>query len=276
MRFLFTFIVSAALLVFGAAGTVWADEFDSAGVTIHYEAVGTGEPVILVHGLYSSAKMNWDWPGTTAALAQHYEVIAFDLRGHGQSGKPEAEDQYGVAMAEDVVRLMDHLHIARARVVGYSLGGMIVMKLVTLHPERVTVAVLGGMGWLRAGSPLDRFWEELPSRGNSPVPGACLHGIAKLGVTEEEVEAVRVPVTMIVGDRDPCRLLYVEPLHRIRPDWPVHVISDAGHLTCIAKPEFKTELVAALQSSSSAQGVGQPGQGVARVRGLPGPKGETD
>ena len=54
--------------------------------------------------------------------------------------------------------VVDHRHIARAHVVGYSPGAKIVMKLVTLHPERVSSAVLGGMGWLKAGSPLDRFW----------------------------------------------------------------------------------------------------------------------
>jgi pimeloyl-ACP methyl ester carboxylesterase len=72
--------------------------------------------------------------------------------------------------------VVDHRHIARAHVVGYSLGGMITMKLVTMHPERVTSAVLAGMGWLKSGSPLDRFWENLPA-GNALrkcQPRACM------------------------------------------------------------------------------------------------------
>jgi hypothetical protein len=81
------------------------------------------------------------------------------------------------------------------------------------------------------------------------VPTACLHGVARLGVTEEQVRAVRVPVTIIGGDRDPCRRLCVEPLRRIRPDWPIHVIADAGRLNCSTKPDFKTQLEAALQPS---------------------------
>jgi pimeloyl-ACP methyl ester carboxylesterase len=215
--------------------------------------MGKGDPVILVHGLYSSAMMNWEMPGTMTQLAKHYQVIAFDNRGHGQSDKPAAEDQYGVQMAEDIVRLMDHLQLPQARVVGYSLGGMITMKLLTLHPERVSSAVLGGMGWLKADSPLQRFWEAVKGRGHPKVPSACLRGIAKLAVTEAEVKAVRVPVAMIVGDRDPCRQLYVEPLVRVRPDWPVQVIQGAGHLNCIMKPDFKAQLEAALLGSTPVE-----------------------
>jgi pimeloyl-ACP methyl ester carboxylesterase len=222
------------------------DEFNSDGVPIHYTVTGSGEPVILVHGLYSSAELNWTLPGTTAALAKHYQVIALDNRGHGQSGKPHAEGAYGTNMVEDVVRLMDHLRIQKARVVGYSLGGMLVMKLAATHPDRVSAVVLGGMGWLKAGSPLDRFWENIQGRTNALVPVACLHGIAQLGVTEADLKSLRIPVVIVVGDRDPCRRLYVEPLHHVRPDWPVHLIPDAGHLNCSVKPEFKEQVLSAL------------------------------
>jgi pimeloyl-ACP methyl ester carboxylesterase len=238
--------LTALVLVVGAFA-LRADEFVSNGVKIHYEISGQGEPVILIHGLYSSARMNWDLPGVTAQLAKHFQVIALDNRGHGQSDKPQREDQYGAEMAEDIVRLMDHLQIKKARVVGYSLGGMIVMKLLTLHPDRVTLAVLGGMGWLKDGGALQRYWEILPSRGRSPVPPACLHGMAKLAVTAEQVKAVRVPVTIIAGDRDPCQRLYIDPLLRIRPDWPEHTVKNAGHVTCIVKQEFKDDLEKALQ-----------------------------
>lgn len=252
-------VMREILVLFAGAALAWvglasarADEFDSDGVKIHYSVAGQGEPVILIHGLYSSAKMNWELPGITAELARHYQVIALDNRGHGESGKPEGDDQYGAKMAEDIVRLMDHLHLARAHVAGYSMGGMITMKLLTMHPERVRSAVLGGMGWLKAGSPWQRFWEIIPERRGQKVPAACLRGLAKLAVTEEEVKAVRVPVTIIVGDRDPCRRLYVEPLRQIRPDWPEHVIEGAGHLECILKPDFKAQLKSALDHNRAA------------------------
>lgn len=72
-------------------------------------------------------------------------------------------------------------------------------------------------------------------------------------VTTAEVRAIKLPVQIIVGDRDPCLRLYVEPLEKIRPDIAVHLIPGAGHLGCIAKPEFKTELNAALIRNVSAR-----------------------
>src|SRR5437879_4243175 len=172
-------ILNCAALVFMSGVVARGDEFSSDGVKIHYVTEGTGEPVILIHGLYSSAMMNWEFPGITKELAKQFQVIALDNRGHGDSGKPKAEGEYGEKMVEDVVRLMDHLHIAKADVVGYSMGGMIAMKLVTMHPERVRTVVLGGMGWLQKDSPLERFWEIARGRGNQKVPPACLHGFAK-------------------------------------------------------------------------------------------------
>ena len=229
-----------------------AGDFDSDGVKIHYVVEGQGEPVILIHGLYASAVTNWQMPGIMGELAKHNQVVALDCRGHGQSGKPEEEGQYGVKMVEDVVRLMAHLHIAKARVAGYSMGGMITMKLLTLHPERVSSAVVGGMGWMKDGSALQRTWEGMKGRERMPVPVACLHGFVEFGVTEEAVKAIKVSVEVIVGETDPCRMLYVEPLRGIRPDWPVQVIPKVGHILCVVNPEFKAELKAALERPSHA------------------------
>lgn len=96
---------------------------------------------------------------------------------------------------------------------------------------------------------MQHFWEEVKGRRSAKVPTACVRAIAKLAVTENELEAVHVPVTIIVGERDPCRRLYVEPLRRVRPDWPEHVIHAAGHINCVMKPDFKTQLEVALDQS---------------------------
>ena len=218
------------------------DTFDSAGVPIAYLVAGKGEPLVLIHGLYSSAGINWQLPGTVKLLAERYQVIALDLRGHGRSGKPEDEDAYGVQLMEDVVRLMDHLKIEKAHIVGYSLGGMIALKLVAEHPDRVLSCALGGMGWFREGSLLQDFWEKVPNRDGFGPPAACLRSIGKLALSEEAVRGIKVPVAVLVGDRDPCKPLYVEPLTRVRKDWPVTEIAGAGHLNCIIKEQYKDEL----------------------------------
>lgn len=242
---IFHFYAACLAFIIGAVSGM-GEDFDSAGVKIHYTVQGQGEPVILIHGLYSSGGMNWGMPGTSALLAEHFQVIALDCRGHGQSDKPKAEGTYGTNMVEDVVRLMDHLKIQRARVAGYSMGGMIAMKLAVTHPERVSRLVLGGMGWYNTRMAMSRFWNSIEKSGLN-VPVACLHGFPAFAVTEAQIKNVNIPVEVIVGDRDPCRQLYVAPLHRVRPDWPVHVVADAGHLDCIVKPDFKTQMEAALE-----------------------------
>ena len=68
--------------------------FDSKGVSIQYTVEGQGEPVVLIHGLTSSARLNWGAPGIIAALAKNFQVIAMDVRGHGGSDKPKEETAY--------------------------------------------------------------------------------------------------------------------------------------------------------------------------------------
>jgi pimeloyl-ACP methyl ester carboxylesterase len=239
-------LLAFAAVLLSPAVSAGAAEFDSDGVPIQYSVRGEGSAVILIHGLYSSARLNWDLPGITSALAREHMVVTLDNRGHGQSGKPQAEGEYGEKMVGDVIRLMDHLKIRKADIVGYSLGGMIALKLVAEHPQRVDSAILGGMGWLRTGTPLQRIWQVAENRNRVNVPAACVHGIADLALTEDEVRSIQTPLTMIVGDLDPCRRMYVDPLRRVRPDWPIHIVENAGHLNCIGTPEFTAELRRAL------------------------------
>ena len=76
-------------------------------------------------------------------------MIAFDHRGHGESEKLFDPKQYGAEMANDVLRLLDHLNIKKAHVVGYSLGGAITEYLLVNHPDRFFTATIGGMGWIK-------------------------------------------------------------------------------------------------------------------------------
>jgi pimeloyl-ACP methyl ester carboxylesterase len=124
----------------------------------------------------------------------------------------------------------------------------------TLCPPLETFEnVVGGMGWLREASALQKVWERLPPREGSRTPAACVHSIAKLAVTEAEVRGVHAPVTMIVGSRDPTKRMYVEPLTRIRKDWPVVEIEGAGHMNCIFKDRFKEAIERWLSRQAAAR-----------------------
>jgi pimeloyl-ACP methyl ester carboxylesterase len=129
--------------------------FSSDGVRIAFadESPGGGpgegkaDPVLLIHGFASSVRYNWREPGWIAFLVKHgFRVIAMDNRGHGESDKLYDTSDYGGAlMAEDARRLLDHLGVARADVMGYSMGARITAFLALAHPERVSSAVFAGL-----------------------------------------------------------------------------------------------------------------------------------
>lgn len=236
-------VVSAGLAACRVSGGA---TFDSKGVTIHYTVQGRGEPVLLIHGLASNGEINWRVPGIVGMLATNYQVITMDVRGHGHSGKPLDPRAYGVELVEDAVRLLDHLHIKKARVAGYSMGGMIALKMMARHPDRVQSAVIGGMGWMREGSPFQQSWANMPLRWRNRSVSLCARSLAMLALTAEELKGIRQPVTLIIGEQDPLKAVSVEPLHQARPDWPIIVVPQANHINCVPNPQFKAALRDAL------------------------------
>jgi pimeloyl-ACP methyl ester carboxylesterase len=129
------------------------EEFRSDGVGIAYldykpQAGDRNEPVVLIHGFASTHAVNWlftKWRDTLVDDGR--EVVMYDLRGHGRSEKLYDPQAYGFdAFADDTLRLMDHLGIARADIMGYSLGGRIATHFAIAHPERTRSLILGGVG----------------------------------------------------------------------------------------------------------------------------------
>lgn len=124
-----------------------ADEyFVSKGVKIRYVTAGKGEAVVLIHGWMGDSSM-WgaDIFGNTKLKATDgFQAIAFDCRGHGKSDKPHDATMYGTEMAEDVVRLLDHLKIRKAHLIGYSSGSFIAGHVAATHPDRVISVIYGG------------------------------------------------------------------------------------------------------------------------------------
>src|SRR3990172_3098016 len=118
--------------------------FDSNGVRIRYVDQGSGQPVVLIHGFSGNIETSWMDTGVLSNLAKDHRVIALDCRGRGKSDKPRDPKAYGSEVGQDVVRLLDHLKISRAHIVGYSMGAGIVAKLLTTNPNRFLTATLGG------------------------------------------------------------------------------------------------------------------------------------
>ncbi|GLS45998.1 alpha/beta fold hydrolase [Methylobacterium brachythecii] len=155
--------------------------FDSDGVTIAYIDVpakagaGAGDPILLVHGFASTHAVNWVntlWVRTLTEAG--YRVVALDNRGHGESQKLYDPEAYRTdVMAGDSLRLLDHLGIEHADVMGYSMGARISAILALDHPERVRSLLMGGLGLYmvdgKGGLP-DGIAEALEAPPGTPAP----------------------------------------------------------------------------------------------------------
>src|SRR5262249_45170033 len=149
-------------------------------------------------GWLSSAGVNWALPGISELLAKDYQVIALDVRGHGLSDKPAKEEAYGPELAEDVVRLMDHLKIKKAHIVGYSMCGIMVGNFMAKYPHRVLSRTLGCMGWLKTGGIGQLAFAQIGQNDpNAAALAICGRSLSKLALTEEEIKSIRVPVTVL-------------------------------------------------------------------------------
>ncbi|HOC70545.1 MAG TPA: alpha/beta fold hydrolase [Candidatus Hydrogenedentes bacterium] len=273
------FLISGVLLAaawYSLSGPE-GEYFDSAGVRIHYIDEGQGVPVVLVHGFMNPAHLQWGRTGRIEALAKDYRVIALDNRGHGRSGKPHDPGQYGVQMAEDVVRLLDHLHIDKAHIIGYSMGGFITLKLAVLHPERLLSAAACGAGWLQPTEENREFGETvaraietrtgfgpllrrlgLPDRPMTFWEKAVLHLVfnfyhdpkalaavsrasSQITLTEAELRANTVPVLTIIGGKDGL-LPEAEALAAVMANHRLVVLEGKNHNNTDVSTEFLADL----------------------------------
>ena len=104
------------------------------GVKIWYAEFGHGEPVLFLHG-----GLGWSdcWANQVRYLMPHYRVIVMDSRGHGRSTRDAQPFGYDL-MASDVVDLLDHLHIRKVALVGWSDGAIIGLDIAMHHPDRLS------------------------------------------------------------------------------------------------------------------------------------------
>lgn len=249
-----------ACLACGHAGAHQStqDRFlDSNGVRIRFHVLGQGPPVVLIHGFGESLE-RWYQGGVVSALSPHFKVIAMDVRGHGRSSKPHDPMSYGTELSGDVVRLLSHLGVTKAHVVGYSLGALVALDFAVLHQGHTLSVVLGGAGW-NPPETLDEFRQQAEAfeQGSLPVRqgddakalAAMLRGLRVL--SEAEVRRIQVPVAALIGGNDRF-MANVQRLSGVLPGLKVVEIPDADHATAPGHPKFAEELLAFLQEQNGA------------------------
>jgi pimeloyl-ACP methyl ester carboxylesterase len=114
-------------------------------VNIAYSVLGEGRPLVLLHG-FSLSRHTWSVLGYTAPLVETgHQLIAIDLRGHGDSSKPHDPASYlADKEASDIKAVLDALRVERASILGYSRGGRVALEFAVLHPSRIHKLAVGG------------------------------------------------------------------------------------------------------------------------------------
>lgn len=253
--------------------------FDSAGVQIAYTDTSGGAghlPVLLIHGFASNAETNWGATGWISLLAkQGYRVIAIDNRGHGHSAKLYGLSDYGgPIMAEDAFRLLQHLGIGRAHIIGYSMGARISAFLALAHPDVAASLVFGGLGYnmvrgmagtgpiahaLEAGSIDDvtnataRTFRAFAEQTKSDLKAlaACIRS-SRAPLTAEMVGMIRVPVLVAVGEQDVIGGSAAE-LAALIPGAQAFVIPGREHMKAVGDRVFKAAVLEFLAAAEAGR-----------------------
>jgi pimeloyl-ACP methyl ester carboxylesterase len=243
------------------------DSIDSNGTSIHFISKGKGVPIILIHGFLSNSNWNWIESGTFDSLAKNNRVIAMDVRGHGASEKPHSQEAYGKEIVEDINRLMEHLKIDRAILVGYSMGGEITLAYLTAYPEKVIKAIAGGCGWMKTNDQKFELWKQyrdllattpkgmlvserlwqvkdttaaffkMVNSNDAIALSGIANGMLQLCIEENKLRNNTVPTLLLVGENDDLRKS-AEDAISVAANMRLQVLKGQDHISAISDPFF--------------------------------------
>jgi pimeloyl-ACP methyl ester carboxylesterase len=228
------------------------------GARLAWYELGEGRAVILLHGLFSSAEVNWIKFGHVAAIAARgFRVIVPDLRAHGGSAAPHESASYPLdVLADDAFDLIAHLGLTDYDLGGYSLGARTAVRMVIqgATPRRLVVSGMGLRGLLATGPRSAHFAKILTNLGMHPRgtpewlaeaflkttggdPQALLPLLGSfVDSTEAELRAIAVPTLILSGaedqDNGPA-----EDLAALLPD-ARFVAVPGNHMSAVTKPDL--------------------------------------
>jgi 3-oxoadipate enol-lactonase len=239
-------------------------------INLHYEVRGDGQPLLFIHGLGSSAR---DWELQVTEFSKAYQVITFDLRGHGQSGKPSGP--YSMALfSSDTAALLKALGVASAHVVGLSLGGGVAFQLATDSPALVKTmtivnsapelvvrtfkdqvgiwqrfAIVRLLGMRRMGEVLSKrlfpktehaalraTFVERWAENDPRAYESAMRAMIGWSVTDK-LGSIGCPTLVVAADQDYTPVALKEAYTKLLPNARLVLIPDSHHATPVEQPE---------------------------------------
>jgi pimeloyl-ACP methyl ester carboxylesterase len=247
------------------------EHFSSDGVDIAFLDGGEGDPILLIHGFASNHVVNWGATGWIDTLKRAgRRVIAMDVRGHGKSAKLRDPESYSLAlMADDALRLLDHLTIHRADVMGYSMGARITVAMALADQDRMRSMVLGGMGYamvkgMRGEDGIVAALEAPTLEAAEPGPGlayrkfaeqtgsdtlalaACMRK-ARETFKPEQLGTIHIPTLVAIGDKDGVAGS-ADDLAALIPGAQVFIIPNRDHMLATGDKHYKAAVLEFLGS----------------------------
>lgn len=224
------------------------------GLNIYYQEVGTGAPLILLHGGTATAN---SWQEHVQSYARHFRVIAPDWRGHGKTDNPGGEFDYHT-LADDIVAFSQALGLNKPFICGYSDGGQIALDLGIRHPNVPGAIGIGGacykftdlyfnnlrgMGFVAPGEvktdEMDDDWrgylEEEHPRADDPeywktlVKQISYMWWRPLDYTDDDLKKITAPALITLGDRDGIEVEQIVHMYRFIPNAELGIIPHADH-----------------------------------------------
>jgi pimeloyl-ACP methyl ester carboxylesterase len=235
---------------------------DVADVSIWYTEVGTGEPLVLLHGGLCTNEV---WAAQTQPFAQHFRVIAPERRGHGHTADVAGPLTY-TAMAADMIGLLDQVVDMPAHLVGHSDGGIVALMIAIARPDLVAKLVAISANYDPSGiapeiqdmfartapdstemATLREPYEKHSPDGPEHWPIVYEKFVELIrrepNISLEELARISAPTLVLVGDDDIVLLEHTVAMFRAIPKSELAVIPGTSHAVLTEKPELLNPIV---------------------------------